>query len=93
MKKNISSTFLISGVVVCSTVFAGSGPDLINMKTVAAPFSHGLHQTYNGSECSNCHKSDGGKIAGWGKEAAHGLCIPCHDLNEKGPVECKQCHK
>ena len=34
-----------------------------------------------------------GKIAGWGKESAHTICIPCHDLDDKGPVECHQCHK
>lgn len=92
MKKNISAAFFICSILLCSTVLAGSGPEIITLKTVT-PFQHWKHQIYNASECLNCHKDEGGKIVGWGKEAAHGLCIPCHDLNEKGPVECKQCHK
>lgn len=99
MKKIILLTIMLTAIPMYTTVFAeavkGSGPDVINLKTgaVQLPFQHWKHQILNGSECSHCHKADGGKIEGWGKEAAHGLCIPCHDMNDKGPVECKQCHK
>lgn len=99
MKKILLLGALLSSTIVYSTALAaapkGAGPDVINLKTgsVQLPFQHWKHQVYNGSECSNCHKGEGGKIEGWGKEAAHTLCIPCHDMNDKGPVECKQCHK
>lgn len=97
MRKRMLLIATLSGIVFCSTVLAdtpkGSGPEVISMKTVVMLFPHWKHQVYNGSECFHCHKAEGGKIDGWGKEAAHGLCIPCHDLNDKGPVECKQCHK
>jgi predicted CXXCH cytochrome family protein len=92
MKTILSAAFFICNIMVCSAVLAGSGPEVITMKTVV-PFPHWKHQIYNASECGNCHKAEGGKIVGWGKEAAHELCISCHDLNDKGPVECKQCHK
>lgn len=99
MNKIMFSIVILSGIIVHSAVFAdapkGSGPEIINMKTavVPLPFPHWKHQIYNGSECFHCHKVEGGKIEGWGKEAAHTLCIPCHDLNDNGPVECKQCHQ
>lgn len=99
MKKIVVSAVILFASIACSDVFAeprlGAGPESIPLKTGAVPlqFPHWRHQIANNSDCSNCHKADGGKIAGWGKDAAHGLCIPCHDLNEKGPVECKQCHQ
>lgn len=97
MKKMLLSAVLLTTVMVSSTVHAaaakGAGPESIAMKTLSVPFPHWKHQVTNGSECFHCHNADGGKIKGWGKEAAHELCIPCHDLNDKGPVECKQCHK
>lgn len=99
MKKILLLTALLSSSIAYSTAHAdarkGAGPDVINLKmgVVQLPFQHWKHQASNGSECSHCHKGEGGKIEGWGKETAHTLCIPCHDLNDKGPVECKQCHK
>lgn len=96
MKKTMLLVALLSSIAVHSTVFAGAGAEVISLKTGAEPlpFAHWKHQQANGSECFHCHKGpEGGKIEGWGREAAHGLCIPCHDMNDKGPVECKQCHK
>lgn len=96
MNKNILLAVLVSGVMVCASVYAeapkGAGPESISFKTLKMPFPHWKHQVYNGSECFQCHKTDGEKIAGWGQEAAHTLCVSCHDLNDKGPVSCKQCH-
>lgn len=99
-KKVMLLVVILSGILVYWTDSAkavnGAGPDVISLKTGVAPlpFQHWKHQALNGGECSNCHKVEsGGKIEGWGKETAHGLCIPCHDLNDKGPVECGQCHK
>lgn len=97
MKNIVLLAALLASLMVYSTVHAvtpkGAGPDVITLKTVQVPFQHWKHQVNNGSECFHCHNAEGGKIKGWGKEAAHELCISCHDLNDKGPVDCKQCHK
>lgn len=100
MKKKITSiAIILFSIIVASEVFAnsikGSGPEFINLKMGATQlqFLHWKHQSSNDKDCLNCHKVEGGKIEGWGKEAAHELCIPCHDMNDKGPVACKECHK
>lgn len=99
MKRIAWVAAVLCSIVAYSPAFAdsikGVGPEVIDMKMgeVQLKFLHWKHQASNNNECINCHKSEGGKIEGWGKEAAHTLCIPCHDMNEKGPVECKQCHK
>jgi predicted CXXCH cytochrome family protein len=97
MKKVLLFAVLLSSVIGYEPVHAdasdGVGPEVIKLKTMVMPFPHWKHQATNNSECFHCHNAEGGKIKGWGKEAAHELCIPCHDLNDKGPVECKQCHK
>jgi hypothetical protein len=72
------------------------GPEVINfrMGVMILPFQHKKHQERLNNECYHCHgKSASRKIAGWGKETAHTLCISCHDLDDKGPIECHQCHK
>lgn len=72
------------------------GPEVIQFKmgVMTLPFPHRKHQEQLNGECYHCHgKSSSWKIANWGKEAAHTICIACHDLEERGPVECRQCHK
>jgi len=70
------------------------GPEVINLKmgVMQLAFKHRKHQQAQNSECFHCHKPDKWKIDKWSKEVAHELCISCHDLNDKGPVECKGCH-
>lgn len=70
------------------------GPEVITLKMGANPliFQHRKHQSYNNSECFHCHKPQEWKIKKWDKEVAHEVCIACHDINDKGPVECKGCH-
>lgn len=70
------------------------GPEVIKLKMgdMELPFSHWKHQVNLKQECFHCHNSKIGKIDGWGKETAHKVCIACHDLEEKGPVTCLQCH-
>lgn len=98
--KRVLSIFLVLCVAGLSAAFAETpknpGPEVINMKmgVMILPFSHRKHQKDLNNECFHCHpKKTGGKIDNWGKETAHQICISCHDLEEKGPVECKQCHK
>jgi predicted CXXCH cytochrome family protein len=71
------------------------GPRIINLKMGdnELVFNHEKHQKMVKSACWECHDKKSGKIENWGEAIAHKLCIPCHDLNEKGPVKCKGCHK
>ncbi|HXE96599.1 MAG TPA: hypothetical protein VN642_09355 [Dongiaceae bacterium] len=73
-----------------------SGPEIIIHKMDGKPLElkHWEHQKrMKKGGCTNCHRGEIGKIEGWNKEFAHMVCIPCHDLNDKGPVNCKECHK
>ena len=72
-----------------------NGHEIINLKMgdTTMPFKHWSHQKSLNNECFHCHNTKIGKIDGWGnKETAHKICIACHDLEEKGPVACLQCH-
>jgi predicted CXXCH cytochrome family protein len=57
-------------------------------------FPHKKHQELI-KDCKACHKKGPGKIAGFGKDMAHKLCIDCHKAKGKGPVtsDCVKCHK
>lgn len=70
------------------------GPEIIQLKMgpKVQIFQHRKHQNSNKNECFHCHKPQEWKIKKWNKEIAHEVCIACHDLNDKGPVECKGCH-
>lgn len=99
MKYPIWLFVLVSMIGVSSIGFAAApkdpGPEIINLKmgVMVLPFSHRHHQKELNQECFHCHpKKSGGKIENWSKDTAHKICISCHDLEEKGPVECKQCH-
>jgi predicted CXXCH cytochrome family protein len=70
------------------------GPDIIKLKmgNKILNFQHQKHQRYTNNECFHCHKPQEWKIKKWDKEVAHQICISCHDLDDKGPVECNGCH-
>jgi len=95
-------TLLVASSMVIGTssnIFAvetppNAGPAVIELKmgNMRLPFQHLKHQKLNNNECFHCHKPQDRKIKGWAKEVAHQSCISCHDLNDKGPVECKACH-
>ena len=84
-----------ASVLLTTASQAGGTPDVINFKmgAMTLAFQHKKHLTALNNECFHCHKTENGKIDDWGKETAHTICIPCHDLYEKGPTECKGCHK
>ena len=71
------------------------GPDVIKFKMGAktVDFSHYKHQKLVNNQCWECHDKKLGVIDNWSEATAHKLCIACHDLHEKGPIECKECHK
>jgi hypothetical protein len=71
------------------------GREVIDLKMgkMVLPFKHWKHQKDLKNECFHCHSKKIGQIEGWSKDTAHTICIPCHELDNKGPVECAQCHK
>jgi cytochrome c553 len=83
------------GVSVNVGIAADPGPETILFKKGPGKvsFPHRDHQALQKSECFHCHKPDTYKIVVWGEEPAHTQCISCHDLNDKGPVKCEECHK
>ncbi len=94
----ISSVLLVSLMFASVTIAAkteNNGPQIIKLKMgkETIEFTHRKHQKFVNNRCWECHKKESGKIENWGETTAHNLCIPCHDLSEKGPVKCKGCHK
>ena len=72
-----------------------NGPKIIKLKmgTKTVDFTHHKHQQAVNNQCWECHDKKNGKIDNWSEASAHRLCIPCHDLYEKGPINCKGCHR
>jgi cytochrome c553 len=87
MKKMIVAVLVV-------TVFAGSAiaADVMELKKGVA-FNHKAHAAAL-KDCKKCHEKDeGGKIADFGKDAAHKkACKDCHIEMKKGPTSCKGCH-
>lgn len=79
---------------VLAATLDNRGPEVMNFKmgTMVTPFQHWKHQKLAKDDCLHCHDRRGEKIKGWGEESAHKICIPCHDLDDKGPVKCHECH-
>lgn len=97
MSKCLNYCFVLFSLFILSTSsFAAenTGPKMIKLKMgkKTLDFTHQKHQQLTNNQCWECHDETKGKIANWGETTAHKLCIPCHDLNEKGPVKCKGCH-
>ena len=92
----LSSMIVIamSMVAVAAETPSNIGPAVIELKMgeKQITFQHLKHQKLNNNECFHCHKPQEWKIKAWDKEVAHQICISCHDLNDKGPIECKGCH-
>lgn len=88
-------TVLFSVSLIMAAEPENRGPKTINLKMGKSmiTFTHHKHQKITNNQCWECHDKSKGKIDKWGESTAHKLCIPCHDLNEKGPVKCKACHK
>ena len=86
--------FLGSTSVVLAEPMKNRGPETITFKmgVLQLPFQHWKHQKLAKGDCLQCHDKVGEKIKGWGEASAHKICIPCHDLDSKGPVLCRECH-
>ena len=94
---------LMTGILIVSGYLTSAmadtpkdrGREIINLKmgVMELRFQHWKHQNDVHNDCFNCHKTKIGVIDGWSKDVAHKICIPCHDLENKGPVQCHECHK
>ena len=99
MLRYLALALLLAFLGAASTVVAETlknpGPEVINFKmgVLQLPFQHWKHQKLAKDDCLQCHDRQGEKIKGWGEASAHKICIPCHDLDSKGPVLCNECHK
>lgn len=64
---------------------------VLEAKNGNVTFSHQKHAKT--IDCSTCHQGTPGKIADFGKDKAHALCIGCHKEQKAGPARCNECHK
>ena len=93
MTKFIVAAFATA--LLATAALAAPPPEKIQIKakpgTVTLP--HKAHaEKLKG--CKTCHGDEkGGKIAGFNKDKAHGLCKACHEKEGKGPTKCDGCHK
>jgi len=58
-------------------------------------FYHLNHINEIHGACQPCHAGTPGRIAGFGKEWAHRICLECHAPREgypEGPTRCEGCH-
>lgn len=98
MRKHILVLLAVAMVAVSGSAWAEppkeKGPEFVRfkMKDLELPFKHWKHQKALNDECYHCHATTIGKIDNWGMNTAHSLCISCHELEDKGPVYCRQCH-
>ena len=87
--------WLVSAILlVATTSFAADNSDIIKFKN-GVTFPHKAHQTYNKSDCRQCHRKAGeapGHIEGFSKDVAHRMCKTCHAMKNAGPASCKGCH-
>jgi predicted CXXCH cytochrome family protein len=65
-------------------------PLVLKAKNGDVSFSHQKHKAI---DCATCHQAKPGKIADFGKDKAHALCIGCHKERNAGPTKCGECHK
>lgn len=99
MKHVLAISLFLFVFSLCASAHAATsdnnGPAIINLKmgVMVLPFNHLKHQKDLKNDCFQCHATKIGKIDGWGKETAHKICIACHELEDKGPTDCRQCHK
>ena len=92
---------LFSGLLIsCTSSIAATevpqnrGREFVEFKPgiMILPFNHWKHQAFAHNDCFSCHKTKIGKVDDWGKKVAHKTCIPCHELENKGPAKCGECH-
>jgi predicted CXXCH cytochrome family protein len=89
--KKIFAAALFAAVFTVAYAAAPTGPVVLPAKNGNVTFEHSKHTQL---KCEQCHATAaGGKIEGFGKDKAHGLCVECHKTGGKGPTKCTDCHK
>jgi hypothetical protein len=89
--KYIAAMFAALVVATAAYAAAPTAPITLEAKPGNVTFEHAKHATL---KCETCHATAaGGKIEGFGKDKAHGLCQECHKKEGKGPTKCAECHK
>ncbi len=87
----VAALVFSAGVAVAADAPATITFDTKNGKVT---FAHKEHQERLKGDCTKCHATKaGGKIEGFNKDKAHGLCKKCHEAEKKGPTKCAECHK
>ncbi len=88
--------FFVAALFAVALAFSASaaapGPVKLPAKNGDVTFEHSKHAKL---KCETCHATAaGGKIEGFGKDKAHGLCVECHKKEGgKAPTKCTDCHK
>jgi mono/diheme cytochrome c family protein len=83
----------IAALALAGTAVASEDTKVFETKQGKVTFHHKEHQDKL-KDCKICHATDkGGKIEGWSKDKAHGLCKKCHEEKKAGPTKCADCHK
>ncbi len=91
MNKYLAALFVAVAFAFSAQAAAPTGPITLNAKNGNVTFEHSKHTQL---KCETCHATAaGGKIEGFGKDKAHGLCVECHKKEAKGPTKCADCHK
>jgi mono/diheme cytochrome c family protein len=89
MKKGLAVIVMVLFIAV--PVFAADSVT-IKAKNGDVTFNHKVHGSAAG--CASCHgPNTPGKLSLGGKDAAHKLCIGCHNEKKAGPSKCLDCHK
>ncbi|HTN52630.1 MAG TPA: cytochrome c3 family protein [Anaeromyxobacter sp.] len=93
MTKYLAALFAALFVAVVANAADAPASITFPAKPGNVTFPHKAHQD-RGVKCETCHgDAKGGKIAGFGKDKAHALCVECHKKEAKGPTKCADCHK
>ena len=81
-------------LLLAVSAFADEGGSILKFRN-GVTFPHRAHQSYNKSDCKQCHRKDvgTGHIPGFSKDVAHRMCRTCHAMKQAGPASCKDCHK
>jgi len=91
VKKFVVAALFAAVFAFAAYAAAPTAPTVLEAKNGNVTFEHSKHAA---QKCEVCHvTAAGGKIEGFGKDKAHGLCVECHKKEAKGPQKCTECHK
>ena len=91
---------LVSAAMLAAFAGGAGAAELVDRMVFPAEngnvvYYHNNHVNEVKGDCTICHEKAPGRIAGFGKDFAHKLCIGCHvprDGYPEGPTTCDGCH-